>query len=102
MAMDIQASNVEIHNSTLSASGATNNYGIYTSASTGSYTVQINNSQIIVPSTDATVRSDNNFVIQIGASLLSGGNINTAAGGTVNCVGVYDENYGALYTGSCP
>jgi len=102
MAVDIQASNVEIHNSTLSASGATNSFGIYAWASIGSYAVKINNSQITVPSTDATVRSDNNFVISIGASLLSGGNVNLGAGGTVKCVGVYDENYGALYTGSCP
>jgi hypothetical protein len=102
VAMDNDESFVEINNSTLNASGATDNHGVFNSSSTGAYTVTINNSQITVPSTDPTIRSDDNFTIKIGASLLSGGNIDTNGGGTVKCVGVYDENYAVLYTGSCP
>jgi len=87
-----------IQNSTISASGGTSNYGIYNTATSGTYTVTVNNSQI-TGSTN-TIRNDSEFTVRVGASLLDGGAV-SAGGGTVTCAGVYDENY-VFYASTCP
>jgi hypothetical protein len=83
-----------IQNSTISG----DEYGIYNAATSGSYTVTINNSQ--VSGGTNTIRSDSAFTTLVGASLLDGGAVN-ANGGTVTCAGVYDENY-TFSTSTCP
>lgn len=95
-------SNANINSSFLTASGAKSDYGVYNTANEGSHTVWINNSQIVMANTDATIRSDAEFTILVGGSLLTGDAVNTSAGGLVRCAGVYDEVYTVVYTGSCP
>ena len=58
----------------------------------------INNSQIT--GSTATIRIDAEFTVRVGASQLAGGNI--SGGGTVTCVGVYDENYTSAGYTTCP
>ncbi len=58
----------------------------------------INNSQIA--GSTATIRSDTEFTVRIGASQLAGGNI--TGGGTITCIGVYDENYVSPGYNTCP
>jgi len=91
------SSSPTINNSVLRASGGSNNYGLYNSASGGAYTVLVNNSQI-TGSTNA-IRNDAEFTTRIGASQLFGGAV--TGGGTVTCAGVYDENY-AFSASTCP
>ena len=86
-----------INNSVISASDGSPNYGIYNLASTGSYTVQVNNSQ--VSGSTNTISNDSEFTTQVGASKMDGGGV--TGGGTVTCAGVYDENY-AFYASTCP
>jgi len=86
-------------NVTASASGGTDNYGIYNDASSGAYTVRVNNSQI-TGSTN-TIYNDSEFTTRIGASQLSGGVV-SVNGGTVTCIGVYDENYASPDYTTCP
>ncbi len=91
------SSSPTINNSLISSSGGTSN-GIYNdSASSGTYTVLVNNSQIN-GSADA-IYNGTGFTTRVGASQLSGGIF--LAGGTVTCAGVYDENY-AFYASTCP
>ncbi|MBU1878281.1 MAG: hypothetical protein KJ734_04965, partial [Chloroflexi bacterium] len=68
------------------------NYGVYNSQNggTGSYTVEVNNSQV---SGSTTIRSDTSCTTRLGASRLSGGAVDTSSGGTVTCYACYDENY---------
>jgi hypothetical protein len=91
------SSSPTIHNSTISASGASSS-GIYNEATGGSYTVQVDNCQITGGTN--TVRNDAEFTTLVGASLLDGGTAN-ANGGTVICAGVYDEAY-TFYASTCP
>lgn len=71
--------------------------GIYSEAVvSGSYTVEVNNSQI--RSGSWTARRDSpEFTFSIGATLLAGG----TTVGFPTCAGVYDENY-VFYNGNCP
>jgi hypothetical protein len=88
-----------IQNSVISASGGgTSNHGIYNYATSGTYTVTVNNSQIT--GSTSTIRNDSAFTTRVGASKLDGGAV-SAGSGTVTCAGVYDENY-AFYAGTCP
>ena len=76
-------------------SGGTSNYGLHKAASTGTYTVTINHSEIIGSS--YTINNDTEFPTLVGASRLEGGPVS----GSVTCAGVYDENY--LFSAStCP
>jgi hypothetical protein len=88
-----------INNSVLSASGATNNYGIYNYAVDRAFTVLVNNSQI-TGSTN-TIFNDSEFITRIGNSQLSGGAV-SPGGGTVSCIGAYDENYASPGYTTCP
>jgi hypothetical protein len=92
------ASSLTIQNSIISASGGTNNIGIKNYATSGSYTVTLNNSQ--VTGSTNTIINHSEFTTRVGASLLDGGAVN-ANGGTVTCAGVYDEAY-AFYASTCP
>ena len=83
-----------INNSAISASGGTNNYGISNTASSGSYTVRVNNSQI--GGSTSTIQNVAEFTTLVGASQLSGGAIDVSGGGTLTCIGVYDASYLAL------
>ena len=94
-----QSSSPTIQNSTLSGSGGTNNYGIFNNATGGTSTVRVNNSQI-TGSTN-TIRNDSEFTTRIGASKLDGGAVNVN-GGTVTCIGAYDENYTSPGYTTCP
>jgi hypothetical protein len=73
--------------------------GIVNTASSGSFFVDVDDSQIAADSN--TVSSDNEFSTRFGASKLQGGPI-AANGGTVTCAGVYDENYTFTAGPNCP
>ena len=88
-----------INHSVIGASGGTNNYGIYNSATLGVNTMRVNNSQI--GGSTNSIRNDSEFVVRIGASQLSGGAV-SLGGGTVSCIGVYDENYASPGYTTCP
>jgi len=95
------SSSPTINNSLISASGGTSgNYGITNSANGGTYTVRVNNSQISGSSN--TIVNDTEFTTRVGASQLSGGAAFNPIGGTVSCVGVYDENYASAGYTTCP
>jgi pectin methylesterase-like acyl-CoA thioesterase len=96
-ALNITASSLVIQNSTLRALGGTNNYGIYTSATSGTFKVKINNSQ--VAGSTNTIFNDSHFTTRVGATLLDGGAVSNA--GTLTCAGVYDENY-VFSASTCP
>jgi hypothetical protein len=70
------------------------------SATGSSYRAHLSNSQIMVAPAFPTLRTDDEFSIRIGASLLSGGNIDNQ-GGDLKCVGVYDKSYD-FYPTTCP
>jgi hypothetical protein len=94
------SSSPTIQNSSISASGGiSNNYGIYNNATSGLHTVTVNNSQI-TGSTN-TIFNDTEFTTRIGASKLDGGAVNVN-GGTVTCIGAYDENYTSPGYTTCP
>jgi hypothetical protein len=88
------------NNSLLDASGVSSGAGIDLSADTDAYRLYLNNSQITVPLAYPTLRTDDEFTIRIGASLLSGGDIDNQ-GGSLKCAGVYDEAYD-FYDNTCP
>jgi hypothetical protein len=92
------SSSPTIQNCVLRALSGTFNYGIYNTAVSGSYTVLVNHSQIT--GSDNTIRNDTGFTTRVGASQLSGGAV--TGGGTVTCVGVYDENYASAGYAICP
>jgi hypothetical protein len=81
-----------IQNSVISASGGYPNDGIHNYATSGSYTVKINNSQIN-GSNSTIYQVDTFYTTQVGASQLAGGG---AFGGTYNCVASYNGNYAPL------
>lgn len=78
----------------IEGTGGSNNYGIQNAATSGSFTVTINHSEIIG---GTTIDTDDEFTTLVGASLLSGNPV----AGDVTCAGVYDENY-VFYTNTCP
>jgi hypothetical protein len=90
-----------INNSLLNASGVSSGAGIELSADSDAYRLHLNNSQITVPPAYPTLRTDEEFTIRIGASLLSGGDIDDVLGGDLKCAGVYDEAYD-FYPNTCP
>ncbi len=89
-----------LQDSPVSASGGTGNYGVYNTAASGTYTVNINNCQIIANTN--TIYNDtgsNNYSTRVGASLLDGGPVTGTGTGT--CAGVYDQGY-TFYSSTCP
>jgi hypothetical protein len=74
--------------------------GIDLSADSGGHRLHLNNSQIAVPLAYPTLRTDDEFTIRIGASLLSGGDIDNQ-GGSLKCAGVYDEAW-VFSASTCP
>lgn len=92
-----QTSSSVIDNCTISASGASSNYGVSTYATSGSYTMQIHNSQIT--SNQATLNNNAYFTTSAANTFLSGGAV--SGGGTLKCAGVVDEAY-TFYNNTCP
>jgi hypothetical protein len=88
------SSSPTIQNSVISASGGTND-GLHNVATSGSYTVKLNNSQIT--GNTSTIYQDSHYTTQVGASQLAGGG---AFGGTYICVASYNGSYTAL-DGTC-
>ncbi len=79
-----------ISHSSLRASGAAlNSYGLNNVASSGAYTVSVDNSEI--SGTTAAVLRDAEFTIRIGGSRLDGGPV-AGSGGTLTCVNSFDGN----------
>ncbi len=74
-------------------------YGVYNVAAAGSFTVAINGSRIA--GSTFTIRSDSEFTTFVGASQLAGGAV-SENGGTVTCVGAYDESYTSPGYTTCP
>jgi hypothetical protein len=88
------SSSPTIHNCVISASGGTND-GMHNIASSGTYIIKINNSQVSGGS--STIYQDSHYTTQVGASQLAGGG---AFGGTYVCVASYNGNFAAL-DGTC-
>jgi len=87
------SSSPTIQNSAISASGGTSgNYGIYNTAGSGTYTVTVNNSQVM--GSTNTIRNDAEFTTRVGASKLEGGAV--TGGGTFACVFTYNASHTAL------
>ena len=91
-------SSATINNILIRASGGTNNYGIYNYSASGPFTVLVNNSQITGGTN--TIYNVGFFTVRVGASQLSGEAV--AGGGTVSCIGAYDENYASPGYTTCP
>lgn len=91
-------SSLIFRNSYFEGTSAGNGYGINNSADSGSYTVQLDNCQIV--GSTHSISSDNEFTVRVGGSLLSGGPV-AANGGSCKCAGVYDENYD-FFPNTCP
>src|SRR5207248_1993696 len=91
-----QESSAILEGVTAKGSGASNNYGVWNTASTGSYTVKINHSQIT--GSTGTVLNDSHFTTLIGGSLLDG--VAPSGGGTLTCAGVWDGAY-AFHASTC-
>lgn len=91
-------SSLIFRNSYFEGTSAGNGYGINNSADAGSYTVQLDNCQIV--GSTHSISSDSEFTVRVGGSLLSGGPV-AAGGGTCKCAGVYDENYD-FFPNTCP
>ena len=85
------SSSLTIQNSVISASGGTND-GLHNVATSGSYTVKINNSQI--SASTSTIYQDSHYTTQVGASQLAGAG--AFGGGTYLCVASYNGSYTAL------
>jgi len=92
------SSSPTLHNCTLHASGGTSAFGIRNSATGGSYTVRVDNSQ--VSGSTNTIYNESEFSTLVGATLLDGGAV-APNGGTVTCAGVYNESY-TFYASTCP
>jgi hypothetical protein len=88
------ASTATLLNCVLRASSGTND-GMHNIASSGTYIIKINNSQVSGGS--STIYQDSHFTTQVGASQLDGGG---AFGGTYLCVASYNGSYIAL-DGTC-
>jgi hypothetical protein len=93
-----EASAATIGGCVIAALGGVTNYGIYNAGTTGSYAVHANQCQITAAT--RTVRNDTAFATRVGDSQLAGG----AVGGTgsLQCAGVYDENYVFSAGPACP
>jgi hypothetical protein len=81
------SSSPTIHNSVISASGATND-GLHNIATSGTYTIKINSSQI--SASTSTIYQDSHYTTQLGASQIAGAG---AFGGTYLCAASYNGNY---------
>jgi len=90
------SSSLTIQNSVISASGGTND-GLHNVATSGSYTVKINNSQI--SASTSTIYQDSHYTTQVGASQLAGGG--AFGTGTYVCVASYNGSYTALDSTTC-
>lgn len=78
-------------NVTASGSGATvGNYGMWNSATSGVFTINIHNSRLSGDS--ASIHSDSEFTVNIAVTQLAGGPAD-AGGGTLNCVNSYDGGF---------
>ncbi len=85
-----------IRNSVISSSSGTGtNDGIDSIASSGTYTLTINNSQITGGSN--TISQDGHYTTRVATSQLAGGG---AFGGTYVCVSSHSGSY-AVLNGSC-
>jgi hypothetical protein len=88
-------SSANIQNSTLRASGGSSSYGLYNNATSGTYKVYVNNSQ--VSGGTNSIKNAAQFTTRIGASLMDGASTGTSP----TCAGVYDTNY-TFYASTCP
>jgi hypothetical protein len=79
--------------------GPSNTRGIMCQSATEPRTIDIHRSTINAIS--ATIYTSAQFTVRVGASQLAGGPVNPA-GGTITCLGVYDENYASAGTAVCP
>jgi hypothetical protein len=86
-----------IQNSVIGASGGSLNDGIHNYATSGSYTVTINNSQI-TGSTSTIYQVDTYYTTQLGASQVIGGGV---FGGTHTCVASFNSSYTLLDSITC-
>jgi len=89
-----------INNSIISAIGGDSNYGIFNNSATSYCDVEVHNSQIL--GSTNSIRNDTMFLTYVGASQLGGGAVISPGGGTVKCIGVYDENYNSAGYTTCP
>jgi hypothetical protein len=96
-AIQVQDASLTMHNSVVEAVNGSTNLGVFNTASSGSYTVTIHNSQITA---DSPLLNDAEFTTLIGATYLNGGAV-LPSGGTVTCAGVYDEAF-VFYASTCP
>ena len=78
-------------NVTASASGATSSYGVW-NANSG--TIRINNS--VIKGTLHTIQNGAGVTTLVGNTQLDGGAVFNVVGGTLTCVGAYDESYATL------
>ena len=85
-----ESSPMTIHNSVISASGGTND-GMHNVATSGTYIININNSQI--SASTSTIYQDSHYTTRVGASQIAGAG---AFGGTYVCVASYNGNYTVL------
>jgi hypothetical protein len=86
-----------MNNVTATATGGTSNYGLYNHAGFGAYTIKIDRSTF--SGSTNSIRNDTEFTIRIGATNLTGGAV--LAGGTFNCVGVYDGDTYTTLNATC-
>ncbi len=81
-------------NVTASGTGATvGNYGMWNSAQSGVFTINVHDSRFLGAS--ASIRNDSEFTVNIALSQLDGGNVD-AGGGTFKCVNSYDGAFEPL------
>jgi len=85
-----ESSSLTVHNSVISASGGTND-GLHNVATSGTYIIIINSSQI--SASTSTIYQDSHYTTQVGASQLAGGG---AFGGTYICAASYNGNFTLL------
>jgi hypothetical protein len=90
------ASAPTIQNSVISGSGGTND-GLHNIASSGSYMIKIDGSQITGGT--STIYQDSHYTTQVGASKLVGGG--AQGSGIYKCASSYDGNYNPLTTTTC-
>lgn len=89
---------VFIRNSDISAVSGVSNYGIFNTATSGAYNVQIDGCKVI--GNTSAVYGDAEFTIRVGTSKLAGGAV-APNGASCTCAGVYDEAY-VFYASTCP
>lgn len=94
---NVNMSSPIITNVTATATGGTNNYGLYNSATTGAHTIKIDRSTF--SGSTNSIRNDTEFTLWIGATNLTGGDVNVA--GTYHCIGVYDGDDYTTLNASC-